>query len=91
MQGSKSSSLGTVVSPSQAVPQNVDVRHARIAAFSGSLGLRAAQIVVRLSMVQGTFTSFFEPVGVSLLPPVRRACSLFSSTLQGTPCMMCHA
>ena len=83
--------MGTVTLPRQAVPQKVVVRQARMAASTELPGSRAEQIVVRLSIVQGTLGSLLEVVGARRFLAARRACTLFSSVLQGIPCTMCQA
>ena len=91
MWGLKLLSLGTVTLPRRAVPQKAMVRQARTVASTGLLGSRAEQIVVRLLMVQGTLGSLLEAVGARRFPAARRACTSFSSVLQGMPCMMYQA
>ena len=67
--------FGTVTSPSRAVPQKAVVRHASMAVSLGSSNFRLLQMIVRISLVYGFFSFFWDSLGESLLPALKRALS----------------
>ena len=89
--GLKAERFLTVNSPSLAVDQKAEVRHAKTATSRGSTSEKCGRSFSICFTVIGSLLSFVDERGAMVLAPLTIESISGPPMFHATPCMMCHA